>query len=125
MRETKFRYVFENFEKEICSIEIVTIADLESGKYSWIHLKNQSLKVRSRDAFTGLKDKNGNEIYERDVIIYSVVGHQEPHKAVVEFKEGAFVENYYGWRLYPKGQEFMMEIIGNIHENPELLTPQA
>jgi uncharacterized phage protein (TIGR01671 family) len=72
--------------------------------------------------YTGLKDKNGKEIYEGDTIIYTVIGHQSPHRAIVEFRDGMFVENYYGWRLYPVGQEFMMEVIGNIYENPELLT---
>lgn len=77
---------------------------------------------------TGLKDKNGKLIYEGDIL--KIVLHSTQHKpfafqekAVVEFKEGAFGHKDFvghaSLNHYAPGVTF--EIIGNIHENPELL----
>lgn len=87
---------------------------------------------------TGLKDKNGRLIYEGDIVKAEV---EEPELKVigiitfgryvhdlgfyVEWK-GAPAESrkyYPGWRqdLFYWLEEASLEIIGNIHENPELL----
>ena|SRR3990167_7654644 len=59
---------------------------------------------------TGLLDKNGKEIYEGDVIKWG-----EELGLRVEIK---WNENSQGWTPYINNES---EIIGNIHENPELL----
>ena len=78
-----------------------------------------------RGESTGLKDKNGNEIYEGDIIGY-VTGSgfsttkEKGDLEVVEFKNGGFEPFVVkGWEINPKPEE--IEIIGNIHENPELI----
>lgn len=66
---------------------------------------------------TGLKDKNGVEIFEGDI---GWDDHQEVHGQVI-FENGAFK---YEWEnisedLFEATDD--IEIVGNIHENPELL----
>ena len=69
---------------------------------------------------TGLKDKNGKEIYGGDVVRYAI---RPSRTTVVEWWSGE--EEYYpccttsGFAL-PYSEDGY-EIIGNIHENPEIL----
>jgi len=60
--------------------------------------------------FTGLTDKNGREIYEGDVLKGGV------HKSWIVRWDGLQAE----WNIGLTVQHYY-EVIGNIHENPELL----
>jgi len=71
--------------------------------------------------YTGLKDKNGKEIYEGDIIKnYSKSFGAEFVTKEVKFTE--FLLNY-GYEHYEMGEisEDTYEVIGNIYENPELI----
>lgn len=79
------------------------------------------------EQYTGLKDKNGKEIYEGDIVkwSYRIDRHYEKQydNMVVEWSLGK--NEYYpcstesGFSL-PESEDGY-EVIGNIHENPELL----
>jgi len=87
--------------------------------------------------YTGLKDKNGKEIYEGDILEKSnglpMTGSPPRYKIVgsvkkVIFHEGAFrlttsltSKKYHLMSQYIRYYGF--EVIGNIYENPELLIP--
>jgi len=67
--------------------------------------------------FTGLKDKNGKDIYEGDVVLIKtgVFIWKSKGQCEVEFWDGRFMsgkENLSNWTD--------VEVIGNIYENPEL-----
>ncbi len=79
------------------------------------------------EQYTGLKDKNGKEIYEGDLLqLITFEGGGGISAFSVEFENGCFGINTNGEYLaelkYYIDMPFISaEIIGNIHENPELL----
>lgn len=85
------------------------------------------------EQYTGLKDKNGEEIYEGDIVKFRASGYffGGERKGIDEIVWGLWSDGEYAdthcWLLkntkYP-AQSSEMEIIGNAHENPELLENQ-
>jgi hypothetical protein len=73
--------------------------------------------------YTGLKDRNGKEIYEGDILPYrnvvSWVDGSDPANLGMEVGFYAQRDNFESWRLLEVGEE--LEVLGNIYENPELL----
>jgi len=115
MREIKFRFW-----------------DIDWKKYYYMELWNDRSgdtfpsknspqgKLKHPQQFTGLKDKNGKEIYEGDVLAW------EGSKGDVTFSQGSFrvldttsiADRYRPISVYDLETA---EIIGNIYENPELI----
>ena len=68
--------------------------------------------------YTGLKDKNGKEIYEGDILSYKGVHRVGNGVSVVSFDDGSFMIDE---DIASKDWAAEHEVIGNIFENPELL----
>ena len=78
--------------------------------------------------YTGLKDKNGVEIFEGDITNYGTVkwfNHLTWDGAGSDHPGFYFIQKRYGMREleldYHLGFDEEIEVIGNIYENPELL----
>ena len=133
MREIKFRAYSKSLKaiSEVSAINWDTIMNnpQPSIEYKDFPCTRYDLADAELMMFTGLKDKNGKEIYEGDIILipddYDKYGWMAGGKRDVYFLDGCF-------RLKPKrdikdrghtiddDMEFC-KIIGNIYENPELI----
>lgn len=119
-REIKFRAWYIPFGSKGSMQEMV------HGKASSIlALAEMSPDEYIVEQFTGLKDKDGKDIYEGDIVQY---GNEEDMKFSVTFKYGIF------YACNTLGSEFMVDtflgslaignrlkVIGNAHQNSEFL----
>lgn len=143
-REIKFRYTFKRKSDSHIWQEIVPIECLEGrgDKPFVLNYDMAAWELIARDCFTGLYDKNKNPIYEGDVLqiktqsgrIENFIvewGIHRRHMASgweVDIPSFAFVsaEKFPTFPIvnnYMNGHDLdIIEIIGNIHQNPELIS---
>jgi len=133
MREIKFRAWLKGFwgGGEIYPAKMsepFLITDITDwcgiSKFKDFHLKDCVIMQ-----FTGLLDKNGKEIYEGDILLTNQV-----HKHEIVFSHGSFKAlemapmfsmrfgDFYLHDISDFQDKITSEVIGNVWENPNLLT---
>lgn len=118
MREIKFRA----WDGEKMNYEVDMLSKwgaIKKGYSSTPWIKEASAGFSMQ--YTGLKDKNGKEIYEGDIV--SAIDFEKTNYKI-KFEDGCFIftNGLRGHQLdYSTIQNLQAEVIGNIYENPELL----
>lgn len=129
-REIKFRVFVDNkmfyqdkynaYSDNLASIDICkkTITITEFYNYEDVYrFEDKEVKLMQ---YTGIKDKNGKEIYEGDIVILNDA--EEENRCVVKYKYGSYILIDRDLREDLSNVEAkFLEVIGNVYENKNLL----
>ncbi len=137
----KIRYTFRHKDSGNIEMKWYSIGQLEeraAAKLSPVF--SDEYELISRDLYTGLKDKNGREIYEGDILKRTVTvvmyGSDKPPEDIDEYMKVEYREDYAGFYIGERPLFAYVdntrdvdtgcrctkaEVIGNIYEDPELL----
>ncbi len=125
MREIKFRAWDKRIKEMLHNVFLVGSRIYEGEPLMWIEFEGGMNKLFQGEImqFTGLKDKNGKEIYEGDIVKSLFRGEDKEVIGEIIWADAGFFIGYkefkddmYAWAFYK-----VIEVIGNIYENKELL----
>jgi len=120
----KFRAWIETGNETDDYVEPMTIQQMIHSKESTFSLEQLNDLV-DFEQFTGLTDANGKQIYEGDIVhVVTGDGYRRTGKVIFEQEQGCYmVDN--GLDKYPFNrlgyERDTLEVLGNVHTNPELL----
>ena len=126
MREIKFRF-YDPFN-ETMVYQSEDVHKPNDSLYKFFTLYNAALEGENKPIlmqYTCLKDANGKEIFEGDIVEGWFYQHRGNFEVV--FDDGAFsliINDEYVPCLYEANPNKNLKVIGNIYENSELLTQQ-
>lgn len=134
MREILFRgkrvdngeWILGGYAK--CNNRHYILPDIDLIRGEWV-FKNIEVIPETVGQFTGLTDRNGTKIFEGDivktkygrlcrVIFFESSAHRCWDLVVIGTTDNVKVKAPTSWDLWYSGN---LEVIGNIHDNPELL----
>lgn len=88
--------------------------------------KDYFVEQASIGQYTGQTDKNGTKIFEGDIVLFSFEDNAERHPFYIEYVDGEFratpkksTKDVWSIRIGSYACDF--EVIGNVHDNPELM----
>ena len=121
MREIKFRVYNPRDNKmhfDITGFEFIDECEMSGVFIDGAFYLKEEIELMQ---YAGLKDKNGKEIYEGDILPFTMITGKIENYYIV-FRDGEFEainkqDSNFIWRSAWKESE----VIGNIYENPELL----
>lgn len=122
----KFRAWDKHEQKMFANNELIiwngNVYANDSKKLTCNNLKGWSIDDECLMQSTGLKDKNGKEIFEGDVVKMAKDVYSEPtYYEVVRHRGGLYIleSKQHGFKLWLRHTD--CEAVGNIYESPELL----